>query len=86
MKRLLGLLVVIGMLVGLPLSHLALAKGKPDNTPTTICHQSPDVEEESGGLFTGVVITVPRHTADKHIERHGDCEDFEEEGNLCICN
>ena len=86
MKRSIGLLVAVCILAGVPISHLAVAKGRPEkNAPTTICHLSPEVEEETLGAFEAVIITIPAHAAEKQKAQNIACDIGEEDGKFCNC-
>jgi hypothetical protein len=72
MKRSLGLLAVVSMLVGIPLSHVLLAE-KPGDVPRgkdriEICH----IDEFDEGHF----IEVAEPAVQAHLD-HGDCLDAE---------
>jgi hypothetical protein len=75
MKRLLVLLLIVGFVVALPLSHLVLAKGPAPKVE--ICHVT-----DSGSVFgdtvvVGHVISVSENALDAHLA-HGDLEDFKD--------
>ena len=83
MKRFVVLLVVVGFLAALPLSHLAFAR----QHKVTICHIT-DQEETvdpvlgPGVIVTGHEITISENALDAHLA-HGDLLVYRGGGRLC---
>ena len=73
MKRTLVLLCVVGLLVALPLSHSAFAKGAKAPAKVEICHATDafDVPTNEFTLIVGHVISVSEKAVDAHLA-HGD--------------
>lgn len=79
--RIITLILLVGCIIAIPLSHSAMSQKKkahPEKTP--ICH----FPEDSEGV--GHVIVVSKHAVDAHISKHGDCTDFLARPNgACRC-
>ena len=83
MTRLLGLGVIVGCLLAIPLSHSVSAKkkkGAGHPAKVSICHFPDDKTE-------GHVIEVSENAVAAHVSHHGDCTTFvvSEETGGCRC-
>jgi hypothetical protein len=81
MTRLLGLGLIAGCLLAIPLSHSVTWAKKGDGPPekVKICH-FPD------GKTEGHVIEISENAVDAHISKHGDCTTFEtDDSGACTC-
>ena len=83
-KRLYGVLVLLGCVVAIPLSHLAISQdgggGGGSTGDVAICHF-----EEPGA--DGIVLLVSEESVPFHRNAHNDCLDFSSsDGIKCRCN
>lgn len=84
MKRLIGLLSVVALLIGVSMSHFASADPPARQV---VCHHTSSFTDVNGNtVFTGHVISLPGNTGQSFEEHlaHGDIElDSGRAGDCC---